>query len=89
MHRKTKIFSLCRFSDLATFHSYRGQKTKNKKKTLHETAQCDIPDKNSIVRLRELGKNLKDTSCRSFLDMEKWSDSGATLPSRHLSLAMP
>ena len=41
------------------------------KKTLHETAQCEIPDENSIVRLRQLAKNLKCTSFRSFLDMEK------------------
>ena len=59
------------------------------KKTLHETAQCEIPDENSIVRLRQLAKNLKCTSCRSFLDMKKLSDFSAALSSRHLSLVMP
>ena len=62
------------------------QRIKNK---LHETAQCEIPDENSIVRLRQLAKNLKCTRCRSFLDMEKLSDFTATFPCRHLSLAMP
>ena len=60
-----------------------------KKKTLHETAQCEIPDENSIVRVRKLAKNLKCTSCRSFLDMEKLSDFSVVLSSRHLSLVMP
>ena len=31
-------------------------------------------DENNIVRLRELAKNLKCTSCGSFLDMEKYLD---------------
>ena len=59
------------------------------KKTLHETAQCEISDENSIVRLRELAKTLKCTSYRSLLDMEKLCDFSATLSSRHLSLVMP
>ena len=38
------------------------KRIKKKKKKLHGTAQCKIPDEKSIVRLRELAKNLKCTS---------------------------
>ena len=68
------------------------KKQRIKKKTLHETVQSEIPDENSIVRLRELAKNLKCISNalagEVFLDMEKLSDFSATLSSRHLSLVM-